>query len=67
MATPRMKIAKLDDASLDKLRTLEEEFGTCILALEPQYPLAELAPKQVQRLQALEKELGIVLLAYRPE
>ena len=67
MASPRMKIAKLDDASLEKLRALEEEFGTCILALEPQYPLAELGPKQLERLQALEKDLGIVLLAYQKE
>ena len=65
--TPRMKIAKLDEASLEKLRAMEEEFGTCVLALEPQYPLAGLAPPQVQKLEALEKELGVVLLAYKRE
>ena len=65
--TPRMKIAKLDEASLEKLRLMEEEFGTCVLALEPQYPLAGLEPQQVKKLEALEKELGVVLLAYKRE
>lgn len=65
MANPRLRIARLDDASLEKLRALEEEFGACILALEPQYPLAELPPEKLQKLQALEKELGVVLVAYK--
>ncbi len=65
MAAPRMNIAKLDEASLDKLRVLEQEFGTTILALEPQYPLAGLNAQQVQRLQSLEKELGVLLIAYQ--
>jgi len=66
MTPSRFKIAHLDEAGMDKLRVLEEEFGTCILALEPQHPLAALPPEQVRRLQALEKELGVVLLAYQP-
>lgn len=66
METPRFNLAALDEASLEKLRVLEEEFGTMILALTPQHPLAELPPDNLQRLRALEKELGVVLLAYKP-
>jgi len=65
MTTPRMKIANLDDASLAKLKQMEESFGSLILALEPHHPLADLSEDQVQRLQILEKELGVTLIAYK--
>ena len=65
MPTPRMRIANLDEASLNKLRTLEEAMGATILALEPIYPVAQLTPEQLEILQKLEKELGIVLIAYQ--
>ena len=65
MEAPRLKIAKLDPASLEKLRVMEEEFGACILALEPYYPVAELPAAKLKRLQVLEQELGVVLLAYQ--
>lgn len=64
MPSPRLKIASLDDATLEKVRLLEQEFGATILALEPHYPVAPLKPDQVKRLEALENELGVVLLAY---
>ncbi len=67
MAATRMKIAKLDDSSLAKLKVMEKEMGTLILALEPHHPLAKLGEAQVKRLQELEKELGVVLLAYQPQ
>jgi hypothetical protein len=67
VAATRMKIAQLDDGSLAKLRVLEEEMGTLILALEPHHPLAMLDEEQVKRLQELEQELGVVLLAYKPQ
>ncbi len=65
MTTPRMKIANLDDASLEKLKRMEDAFGSLILALEPQHPLADLSEDQVQKLQILEKELGVTLIAYQ--
>lgn len=65
MASPRLQIAHLDNDSLEKLKTLEEEFGTTILALEPKYPAADLTAEQLRKLQQLESELGVVLLAYR--
>lgn len=63
----RMKIANLDEASLGKLRAMEQAWGTVILALEPYHPLAELTEEQLQKLQALEQELGVVLIAYQDQ
>ena len=65
MTTPRLSIADLDEESLEKLRVMEEEFGTTILALQPQYPVASLQPDQVQKLQALEEELGALVSGRR--
>lgn len=65
MITPRMKIANLDDASLAKLKQMEDSFGSLILALEPYHPVANLSEDQVQKLQDLEKELGVTLIAYQ--
>jgi hypothetical protein len=65
MARPRMKFANLDEDSLKKLTTLEEQMGTLILAVEPVYPLARLTEEQIKRIQALEEELEIVLLAFQ--
>ena len=65
MPTPRVRIAKLDDETLDKIKAMEEEFGHSIVALEPYYPAAKLTDAQVSQLKALEQELGVVLLAYQ--
>ena len=46
---------------------MEEELGSCIVALEPYHLPAPLTDQQLQKLLALEKELGVVLLAYAPE
>jgi len=67
MPTPRIRIAHLDKPTLEKIELMEEELGSCIVALEPFYPPAKLSDQQVQKLTALEKELGVVLLAYTPE
>lgn len=64
MTIRRMKIANLDEASLERLRQMEEAYGTLILALEPHYPLAELSEEQISQLKQLEEELGVVLIAY---
>lgn len=65
MPTRRLKIANLDDTSLERVQQMEEAYGTLILALEPHYPLAELSQEQVNKLRELEDELGVVLIAYR--
>ncbi|MEJ2263569.1 MAG: hypothetical protein P8X95_08985 [Anaerolineales bacterium] len=65
MSALRMKIANLDEASVQKVRDLEEQMESVILVLEPHRPLADLTPEQVERLHSLEKELGVLLLAYQ--
>ena len=65
MAKRRMKIADLDEASIERIRQMEESMGTLIIALEPHFPLAELTEEQVRKLQDVEKELGVVLIAYQ--
>ena len=67
MPTPRLRIAKLDDTNLEKLQSMEQEFGSRIVALEPYYPPAELTQDQLNRLKTLEKELQVVLLAYKKD
>ena len=64
MKMPRVTIAQLDEAKLARLRALENELGTVIVALEPQHPLAALSDAQLNRLRALEQEMGVVLLVY---
>lgn len=65
MIKRRMKIADLDEASIERIRQMEESMGTLIVALEPHFPPAELTEEQVRKLQDLEKEIGVVLIAYR--
>ena len=64
MTAPRMAIAQLDEADLAKVRALEENLGTYVVALAPKYPLAELSDDQLRHLQEVEKDVGAVLLAY---
>ena len=61
----RMKIADLDEASIERIRQMEESMGTLIVALQPHFPLAELTEEQVRKLQGIEKEMGVVLIAYQ--
>ena len=65
MKKRRMKIADLDETSIERIRQMEEAMGTLIVALEPHSPLAELTEEQGRKLQDLEKEMGVVLIAYR--
>ena len=64
---PKIRIANLDPATLEKIKLMEEELGSCIIALEPYHSPAQLTAEQLQKLRALEIELGVVLLAYPPE
>jgi hypothetical protein len=60
----RMKFAELAKERLEKVRALEDEIGTYVIALEPAYRIADLSEEKLKKLQALEKELGVTLLAY---
>lgn len=60
----QVKIAQLDETNLTKLRALETELGTRIVAFEKQDSMANLSEEKLKRLQAVEKELDVVLVAY---
>jgi hypothetical protein len=62
----QMKIAKLDQGSVAKIREMEKEMGVHIMALEPGVKFIALAPEQLAKVEALEKELGVILLVYEP-
>ena len=60
-----VKFATLNKDQLAELKTLEEEFGAGLLALQPAtLKLAQLSPEQVEKLQDAEDKLGIMLVAY---
>jgi|GEM_PF-989905 hypothetical protein len=58
-----LNYAHLDEGRLTRLRQLEEELGTYLLAVEPDSPWADLSDDQLRRLKAAERELGVILLA----
>jgi len=64
MAMAHMKLAHLDETRLERLRTLEDDLGLHILALEPEVRLADLSEEAFEQLRAGEDELGVVLVAY---
>jgi hypothetical protein len=66
MTVAYLKAAQLDGGRMEKLRSLEKELGTWIVAVEPQAQVAPLSDDQVRRLQDAERELGVVLLACQP-
>ncbi len=66
MNQTRLRPAHLDQDSLGRLRQLEQEIGSVIIAYQPESPYAALSVEQVARLKELEQELGLVLLAYNP-
>lgn len=57
-------IARLDDSKVRRLRELEEEIGTRMLAVNQDCHCANLTDEQLEALQEAERELGVVLLAY---
>ena len=67
MGTSRMKFADLDDASLDRLRIMEQAYDAVILAVEPVRPVAQLTEPALDKIKRLEGELGIILIAYPSE
>lgn len=60
-----MRPATLDENSLERLRNLEQELGSVIVAYKADNPFAHLSEDQLQRLKTLEQELGVVLLAFK--
>lgn len=60
-----MKIAELNSGDLEKIKSLEQEFGAQIVALEPAEHIAELSDVELARLQEVEDELGVILVALK--
>ena len=60
----QMKIAKLDEDGVAKIRAFEKELGVHIMALEPGVKFTMLTPEQLEKVEALEGELGVILLVY---
>lgn len=67
MAGTCMGIARLDESKMQRVRQLEEELGTPILAVEQICCWTDLDEERLRRLQEAEEELGLVLLAYQVE
>ncbi len=67
MAATCMGIARLDESKIEKVRSLEEELGTPILAVQEICRWTDLDDDRLRKLQQAERELGLVLLAYEPE
>ena len=66
MSTGYVKYPQLDGEKMQKLKSLEQELGTVVVAVEPQATVAELPPDKLRRLQQAEREMGFILLAYNP-
>lgn len=66
MSTPTLVPAKLDAQSLERVRAMEQELGSLIIAYQAETPFSHLSEEQLRTLRELEQELGVVLLAYKP-
>ena len=57
MARTRVRIAELDEGQLAKVRSLEKELGTWVVALDREFQLAELSDEQLRFIhKRLERE-----------
>lgn len=66
MSTRLLYTARLDQPVLDNLKTLENELGLTLVAVEvsePQKP-AQLDEAQIKRIREFEEKSGKVILAY---
>jgi hypothetical protein len=56
--------ARLDDSTLAEIRSLENEMGKVLVALDPVPGYAELSADELQKLRDVEQRLGVVMVAY---
>jgi len=59
-----LKIATLDEITVEKIKVLEEKLSKHVMAFEPGVSLANLSPAEIELVEALEKEAGVTLLVY---
>lgn len=67
MSTPMLLPAQLDETSLQRVRVMEQELGSVIIAYQSETPFLHLSEEQLRSLRELELELNVVLLAYKPK
>ena len=65
MSTAYVKYPQLNQEQMQRVKELEQDLGTWVVAVEPTAKVAELSPEKLRELQEAEKELGMILLAYR--
>jgi hypothetical protein len=65
MGIAYVKYADLDRKQMEKLKALESELGSWVVAVQPQAQVADLEPEKLRRLQEAEREMGLLLLAYK--
>ncbi len=65
MTTAYVKYPQLSQQQMQQLKSLEQELGTVVVAVEPQAQVAELPPDKLRRLQQAERDMGLILLAYK--
>ena len=64
MAMPRTQTGQSEVQRLEKVRSLSQEIGTCVVMWNAGTRPATLTDEQLRKLQQQEKELGTILLAY---
>ena len=62
-----VSLAALNEEQLKKVRELEQEVGTYLLAYTKPIVPAQLTDEQLAKLEALEADLGLCLVAYRKD
>ena len=55
----------VDDEAVEKIKALEKETGTLIMAYATPYVSADLSPEQLKKIEALEQKLCVRLVAYK--
>ena len=60
----RFQPARLDDSALNEVKSLEDDLGKVVVALERSATVAELSPDELDRVKGAEDRLGVVIVAY---
>lgn len=64
MSMPQTQTGQSEAQRMEKIRSLSNEIGSCVVMWNAGSRPAQLSAEQLQKLQEREKELGTILLAY---
>jgi hypothetical protein len=59
-----LRPAKLAEASVKDIRTLEQKLGVTMIAYEKVHPYKKLTAAEIAKIKAAEKDTGAILVAY---